>query len=108
MAAVDGEDLSHTVGNIVHWCDNPNRALTIEYFASRYSYSLLDTLRNKCWICGGQSRVVAVEFQDAVVSLPTILSPVLLSQVFSARGWKYIMGMAIDTKFVFGINIFIF
>jgi hypothetical protein len=29
MAAADGEDLSQTIGNlVVHWCDNPDRALT--------------------------------------------------------------------------------
>jgi hypothetical protein len=47
MAAVNGEDLSQTIGNLVHWCDSPHRTVTIEYFVSRYSYPLLDILR-KC------------------------------------------------------------
>jgi hypothetical protein len=52
--------------------------------------------------------MVAVEFKGALVALPTVVPPVLPSQVFSAKGWKYSMGMATDTKFVFSINVFIF
>jgi hypothetical protein len=98
MVAV-GEDLSETL----QWCYSPHLALTIEYFVSRFFCHLVETLRNRCW----QSRVVAVGFQMAVVSLPTIMPPVLPLQGFSFRAWKYIMGMAIDTEFI-SINIFIF
>jgi hypothetical protein len=107
MVAV-GEDLSQTLRNhVVQWCDSPHLALTIEYFVSRYSCPLLENLRNRCWICGGQSSVVAVDFQRAVVSLPTIIPPILPLQGFSVRGWIYIMGMAIDTEFM-SVNILIF
>ena len=46
MSAVDGEELSHAVRNIVvQWCDSPHQALTIEYFVSRYSRPLLEEVR---------------------------------------------------------------
>jgi hypothetical protein len=107
MAAV-GEDLSQTLRNpFVQWCNSSHLTLTIEYFVSRYSCPLLENPRNRCWICGGQSSVVAVDFQRAVVSLSSIMPPILPLQGFSVRGWRYIMGMAIDRDFI-SIDIFIF
>jgi len=103
-----GEDLSQTLRNhLVQWCDSPHLALTFEYLLSRFSCPLVETLRYRCWICGGQSSVVAVDFQRAVFSLPTIMPPILPLQGFSVRGWIYSMAMAIDTEFI-SINSFIF
>lgn len=45
-----------------------------------------------------------LDFQTAVVSMPTITSPILPLQGFSVGGWKHIMGMAIDMEFI-SINI---
>jgi len=102
-----GQNHVRFLRNHVQWCDSPHLALTIEYFVSRFSCPLVETLRNRRWICCGQSSLVAVDFQRAVVSLPTIMPPILALQRFSVRGWRYIMEMAIDTVFI-GINIFIF
>jgi len=50
--------------------------------------------------------VVEVDFQWAMVSMPTITPPILTLRGFSVRGWRYIMGMAFDMEFI-SINIFI-
>jgi hypothetical protein len=42
---------------------------------------------------------VEVDFQRAVVSMPTITPPILPSHGFSVRDWRCTMGMAIVMEF---------